>query len=76
MGGETCHQKGREKGRWFEIESVKQVIINKEARGEDATFERNLLKEWAKYEGWQDAVPRIATKSNSRRLERETIVRD
>ena len=39
----------------FEIEAVKDVIRNKEARGESARFERKLLESWANYEGWEDA---------------------
>lgn len=51
MGGEVCRQKGRERGPWFEIECVKEVIISKEAKGQDVAFERNLLRAWAKYPG-------------------------
>ena len=55
MGGEVCHQKGKERGPWFEIKSIKEVIVNKEAKGEDASFERGLLKSYSKYPSWQDA---------------------
>ncbi len=37
----------------FQIKAVADTIKGKEQRGVDATFERNLLKEWAKYEGWE-----------------------
>ena len=70
MGGEICHQKGRERGPWFEIESIQEVIVNKEARGEDASFERELLKSWSKYPGWESGKPqeshcRIGKKSQN-----------
>lgn len=68
MGGEICHQKGRERGPWFEIKCTKEVIRNKEARGEDASFERALLKSWSKYPGWEDAkvIPRLSRKSKNK----------
>jgi len=39
----------------YQIKAVKDVIRMKEARGADASFERNLLKEWSKYPGWENA---------------------
>ena len=39
----------------FQIKSVANTIKGKESRGEDAKFERNLLKHWAKLEGYEDA---------------------
>ncbi len=44
MGGEICYQKGKERGPWYEIKCTKDVIRNKAARGEDAGYERSLLK--------------------------------
>ena len=38
-----------------DIACVKRDIQSKESRGEDASYERGLLKEWAKYPGWEDA---------------------
>jgi len=55
MGGEICYQKGRERGPWFEIKCVREIIISKEAKGKDVSFERELLKSWSRYEGWEDA---------------------
>ena len=55
MGGEVCKRKGFERGPWYEIQSVKEVIIAKEVKGEDASFERDLLKSWAKYESYKSA---------------------
>ena len=54
MGG-ACHHKGRERGPWYEIKCVREVIFEKEANGEDTSFERGLLKDWKKYPGWEDA---------------------
>ena len=73
MGGGVCHQKNKERGAWYEIECVKQDIIAKEADGEDASFERSLLRAWSKYPGWEDAsvaLDAIGTrkKSKSRRV--------
>jgi len=75
MGGEVCYQKGKERGPWFEIKCVRDVIINKAARGENATFERDLLKSWAEYPGWEMArefLPpaRSPNKSKSRSIKR------
>ena len=67
MGGETCHQKGRERGRWYEIKCIKEVIINKEARGEDATFERGLLRAWG-----VETPPRTTTKSKIKGIKPST----
>lgn len=55
MGGEVCYKRGRERGPWYEINCVRETIVNKEARGEDASFERGLLKSWSKFPGWKDA---------------------
>ncbi len=55
MGGEICYQKGKERGPWFEIKCVRETIMSKEAKGEDATFERNLLKAWSEYKGYESA---------------------
>jgi len=55
MGGEICKQIDKEKGPWLEIKRVKENIISKEKKGQDAMFERNLLKSWSKYEGWESA---------------------
>lgn len=52
MGG-ICKTRHKERGAWFEVECVKKDIIAKEADGEDASFERGLLKSWNSYEGWE-----------------------
>lgn len=68
MGGEVCRQKGKERGPWYEIKVTRDVIISKERRGEDASFERALLRFWSKYKGFEGAkealktIPRKATK--------------
>ena len=55
MGDKDSHKKGEEKGNWYQIKSVKEVIANKEMRGESAKFEQRLLKSWATYKGWEEA---------------------
>ena len=40
----------------YEINCVAQVIRGKEARGMDASFERDLLKSWAKYPDYSSAA--------------------
>ena len=56
-----CYARGKEKGAWFEIKCIKDIIIAKEAKGRDASFERNLLKSWAKYEGYEGANEALAS---------------
>ena len=60
MGGEVCHQIGRERGPWYAIKCVADVIKSKESKGQDANFERNLLKSWSKYEGYEEAKQTLA----------------
>jgi len=67
MGG-SSHAKGKERGAWYEIQCVKNSIISKESRGEDASFERSLLRSWAKYPGYE--VARDALASLGRRKSR------
>lgn len=61
MGGEICYQRGRERGPWFEIKTVKEIIIWKEANNKDASFERKLLKSWANYKGYETAGEALRT---------------
>jgi len=62
MGGEVCCQKGRERGPWYEIKCVQDIIRDKEANGEDASFERELLKSWKKYPGYEKATENLPRK--------------
>lgn len=55
MGGEITLAKGKAKGNQYQIKCVRKTILGKESRGQDADFERGLLKSWAKYEGWESA---------------------
>ena len=55
MGGEICYIKGKERGPWFEIQCFKEIIMAKEAKQQDASFERGLLKSWAGYKGYKKA---------------------
>jgi len=64
MGGD-CHAKGKERGHWYEVQCVANDIKRKEARGEDAKYERSLLKSWSEYEGWEFASDVLATLKRS-----------
>ncbi|MBA7567485.1 hypothetical protein ES708_09197 [subsurface metagenome] len=70
MGGEICHRRGKERGPWYEIKCVRETIIDKEANGKDASFERGLLESWSKYPGWEAARTALDTlgKSKSKRF--------
>ncbi len=48
MGG-ASHQKGKERGLWFEIKCLEDVIRNKTKRGEDCKFEKKILKSYRQY---------------------------
>jgi len=50
----SCHAK-RKRGPRYEIECVRKSIVAKEKKGQDASFERSLLKSWAGYEGYESA---------------------
>ena len=73
MGRGNCHKKGQEQGPWYDIKCTKEVVVSKEARGKDASFERGLLKSWSKYPGWEDARMPFLTSGKSTRkpLKRE-----
>ena len=51
----SCKTKHKEHGIWFKIETIANIIKSKEARGESAKFERDLLKSWGRYEGYESA---------------------
>ena len=46
---------GKEQGAVYQIKTVADNIKIKEAKGQDATFERGLLKSWSKYPGYKSA---------------------
>ena len=56
MSKNVCYRKGYEKGAWFAIQSIKESILIGEALSKDKSFERELLKSWANYKGWEDAA--------------------
>jgi len=64
---------GRGKGHKYEINEIVRLIKLKEKNGHDATFERDLLKSWSTYSGWEYAgeclehMP-VATKSKLGRV--------
>ena len=39
----------------YQIKCVMDCIVSLEAKGKDASFERDLLKSWAKYPRWEQA---------------------
>ena len=55
-----CHIKNKERGIWFEIKSIAEIIKSKEAKGLDASYERNLLESWSKHEGYEGAKQTLA----------------
>ena len=55
MSDKISRQEDKGRGNFYQIKCVRDVIRGKEARGEDASFERNLLKHWVKYPGWREA---------------------
>lgn len=44
-----CYQKGKERGLWYEIKCIEDVVANKKARGDNAPFEKRLLKSYGQY---------------------------
>lgn len=50
----------KKSGAGYQIKCVKDVIIAKEAKGEDADFERKLLEAWSKYPGYESAKHALA----------------
>jgi hypothetical protein len=68
MGGEVCHQKGRERGVWYEIQCIRNDVIAKEADGEDASFERSLLRAYKRAGETVDIPPRPRKKSTRKPL--------
>ena len=51
-----CYRKHRERGPWFEIECMRESIKIGEALGKDKSFERELLKSWSEYPGYESAA--------------------
>jgi hypothetical protein len=49
MSGGECHKKYNERGIEFEIKTLEDRAAALEKRGEDASFERLLIKEYKKY---------------------------
>lgn len=70
----ACKQKSKESGHRFQINCVKNDIIRKESRGDDASYERGLLKSWGEYPGWEYATDALASlgKSKSSPLEAQS----
>jgi len=51
----VCYKSGKERGAWFELKAIRDVITGKESRGESATFERGLYEAWIKYPEYKQA---------------------
>jgi len=45
----VCYKKGSERGLWYEIQCIQEVIDSKTSRDEDCTLEKKLLKSYKKY---------------------------
>ena len=41
MSGGICKQKGKERGPWFEIKCIKEVIVNKKPKVKMLTLKGN-----------------------------------
>ena len=50
----------------LEIETIRKIIISREAKGEEAYFERDLLKSWSKYPGYESAGDALRTLGKSK----------
>ena len=57
----SCHREGYEQGPWYEIKCTQEVIRSVEARGRDASFEREILRSWSKYPGYGGAKGALAS---------------
>ena len=55
MGRQDCRKEYFETGNWFQVKSVRDIAMIKEANGQDASFERYLLKKWSRLDGWRVA---------------------
>ncbi len=51
----------------YEIKVVCNIIKGKESRGEDASYERELLRSWSKDEEWKNAGQALATLQSVRK---------
>jgi hypothetical protein len=60
----SCYRKGYESGAWYEIKKVSDVIRMKEEHGADASFERDLLKAWSSYPGYESAKEILESLTN------------
>ena len=48
MSGGESRKKGKERGLWYEIACLEDVIEAKEKSGQDASFEKELLEAYKK----------------------------
>lgn len=43
-----CYREGYERGLWYEIKCIAETIKGMESRGEDASFEKGILRAFKK----------------------------
>lgn len=55
MGGEVCYRPGFERGPWYELLTIRNLISMKESKGKDASYERGLIKSWLKFPEYKRA---------------------
>ena len=55
MSGGKCLKESLARGIKFEVRCIGDVIRSKEAKGQGASFEINLLRSRSKYEGYEVA---------------------
>ncbi len=67
MGG-ISKKKGKQRGASYEIQCVSDVIQAKELKGQDASFERNLLKKWSVYPEFKEAKVALDNLDKSKKL--------
>ena len=51
----VCYIKGKEKGAWYDLKTMRDTIALIEARGGDASFEKELIRAWLKIPEYQAA---------------------
>ena len=57
---EISNNEGSNRKIRFEIQCVADIIKSKEVKKKDAAFERNLLKHWGDYDGYERAKQVLA----------------
>ena len=50
MSGGSCYRPGFERGPWFELKCLREIITGLESRGKSAAWERKLYAAWLKHQ--------------------------